>query len=99
MTLKKFNFSVIQKDNYSRCGLIKTHRGNIQTPTFMPVGTQATVKAAFIDDIIKVFPEYKEREFQGNLTSVVLTLPEGNEETVMPWLQKQGRKIYSALYQ
>ena len=45
MTLKKFNFSVINKDYYSRFGLIKTHRGNIQTPAFMPVGTQGSVKA------------------------------------------------------
>ena len=57
MTLKKFNFNVLQKDNYSRCGLIETHRGNIQTPAFMPVGTQATVKAVFIDDIIKTGSE------------------------------------------
>jgi len=57
MTLKKFNFNVIAKDNCSRCGLIKTHRGNIQTPAFMPVGTQATVKATFIDDIIKTGSE------------------------------------------
>ena len=57
MTLKKFTFNVIQKDDYSRCGLIETHRGNIQTPAFMPVGTQATVKATFIDDIIKTGSE------------------------------------------
>ena len=57
MTLKKFNFNVINKEDYSRCGLIETHRGNIQTPTFMPVGTQATVKATFIDDIIKTGSE------------------------------------------
>ena len=57
MTLKKFNFNVITKDKFSRCGLIETHRGDIQTPTFMPVGTQATVKAAFIDDIIKTGSE------------------------------------------
>ena len=57
MTLKKFNFNVLQKDNYSRCGLIGTHRGNIQTPAFMPVGTQATVKATFINDIIKTGSE------------------------------------------
>ena len=57
MTLKKFNFNVIQKDDYSRCGLIETHRGNIQTPAFMPVGTQATVKATFIDDVIKTGSE------------------------------------------
>ena len=52
MALKKFNFNVIEKKNFSRVGLIETHRGNIQTPAFMPVGTQATVKACLIDDII-----------------------------------------------
>ena len=57
MALKKFSFNVIEKDNYARCGLIKTHRGNINTPAFMPVGTQATIKAAFIDDIIKTGSE------------------------------------------
>ena len=57
MTLKKFNFNVVTKDKFSRSGLIETHRGNIQTPAFMPVGTQATVKAAFIDDIIKTGSE------------------------------------------
>ena len=57
MTLKKFNFNVIANDKYSRCGLIQTHRGDIQTPAFMPVGTQATVKATFIDDIIKTGSE------------------------------------------
>jgi queuine tRNA-ribosyltransferase len=57
MTLKKFNFNVLEKDNFSRCGLIETHRGNIKTPAFMPVGTQATVKAAFIDNVIKTGSE------------------------------------------
>ena len=52
MTLEKFDFNVIARDMFSRCGLVKTHRGNIQTPAFMPVGTQATVKSTFIDDII-----------------------------------------------
>ncbi len=53
MALKNFAFKVINNNNYARCGLIETHRGNIQTPTFMPVGTQATVKACTIDDIKK----------------------------------------------
>ena len=53
MALKNFSFNVIEKDNFARVGLIETHRGNIQTPAFMPVGTQATVKACLIDDIIK----------------------------------------------
>tara|TARA_B110000027_G_C16069393_1_gene278271 strand:- start:115 stop:1227 length:1113 start_codon:yes stop_codon:yes gene_type:complete len=57
MTLKNFKFNVIKKDNFSRIGLIETHRGNIQTPAFMPVGTQATVKACLIDDVIKTGSE------------------------------------------
>ena len=57
MTLKKFHFNVIANDKYSRCGLIQTHRGDIQTPAFMPVGTQATVKATFMNDIIKTGSE------------------------------------------
>tara|TARA_B100001175_G_scaffold204971_1_gene173991 strand:+ start:117 stop:1229 length:1113 start_codon:yes stop_codon:yes gene_type:complete len=57
MTLKNFKFNVIKKDNHSRTGLIETHRGNIKTPAFMPVGTQATVKACLIDDVIKTGSE------------------------------------------
>jgi len=57
MALKNFIFNVLEKDNFSRAGLIETHRGNIQTPAFMPVGTQATVKACLIDDVIKTGSE------------------------------------------
>ena len=57
MALKKFAFNVIEKDCHARAGLIETHRGNIQTPAFMPVGTQATVKACLIDDVIKTGSE------------------------------------------
>ena len=57
MALKNFAFNVLKKDKYARCGLIETHRGNIQTPAFMPVGTQATVKACKIEDIKKTGSE------------------------------------------
>ena len=57
MSLKDFAFNVLKTDNYARAGLIETHRGNIQTPAFMPVGTQATVKACKIDDIKKTGSE------------------------------------------
>jgi len=57
MALKDFKFNVIEHDKFARVGLIETHRGNIQTPAFMPVGTQATVKACLIDDIIKTGSE------------------------------------------
>ncbi len=53
MALKNFAFNVLKKDNFARCGIIETHRGIINTPAFMPVGTQATVKACTIDDIKK----------------------------------------------
>ena len=57
MALKKFAFKLLKENKYARCGLIKTHRGNIKTPAFMPVGTQATVKACTIDDIKKTGSE------------------------------------------
>ena len=57
MALKNFAFKVLHKDKFARTGLIETHRGNINTPTFMPVGTQATVKACTIDDIKKTGSE------------------------------------------
>ncbi len=52
MTLN-FSFSVLESDKNSRLGQIQTRRGNIDTPAFMPVGTQATVKGTFVEDIIK----------------------------------------------
>ena len=57
MALKKFAFNILKKDKFARCGLIETHRGIIRTPTFMPVGTQATVKACTMDDIKKTGSE------------------------------------------
>ena len=57
MALKNFAFKVLKNDNFARCGLIETHRGQIHTPTFMPVGTQATVKACKIEDIKKTGSE------------------------------------------
>ena len=57
MALSKFAFEILNVDDFARCGLIKTHRGNINTPAFMPVGTQATVKACTIEDIKKTGSE------------------------------------------
>ncbi len=57
MSLTKFSFKVLAEEKYARTGVINTHRGKIHTPAFMPVGTQATVKAAFINDIVKTGSE------------------------------------------
>ena len=40
-----FSFKVAATDGRARTGAIKTPRGEIRTPAFMPVGTAATVKA------------------------------------------------------
>ena len=53
MKKKEFSFSLISKFKNARLGIIKTPRGNINTPTFMPVGTLATVKGLFVEDLKK----------------------------------------------
>jgi queuine tRNA-ribosyltransferase len=39
------------KESNARAGLIQTAHGDIQTPIFMPVGTQATVKAVHFSEL------------------------------------------------
>lgn len=46
-TAKKFNFKLIATDGMARRGEITTPHGVVRTPAFMPVGTQATVKAMY----------------------------------------------------
>ena len=53
MLSKEFSFELITQDDKARLGKIHTSRGDIDTPTFMPVGTQGTVKGIFSDDILK----------------------------------------------
>ena len=53
MLSKEFAFELITQNDKARLGKIITPRGVIDTPTFMPVGTQGTVKGIFMDDILK----------------------------------------------
>ena len=53
MPTKEFSFELIAQNNKARLGKIITPRGIIDTPVFMPVGTQGTVKGIFTDDILK----------------------------------------------
>ena len=46
-----FDFKISQTSGRSRSGLIKTSRGNIETPIFMPVGTLGTVKSLTPEDL------------------------------------------------
>lgn len=45
------NFKVVGKDGNARAGVLKTPHGEIETPVFMPVGTQGTVKALTPEDL------------------------------------------------
>jgi queuine tRNA-ribosyltransferase len=48
-----FSFKLLANQGDARLGEISTPRGIIRTPAFMPVGTAATVKAMFPDDVKK----------------------------------------------
>ena len=52
--MKKFLFNLIATDGHSRRGEIFTPHGTVQTPAFMPVGTQGTVKAMYPDQVRKL---------------------------------------------
>ena len=53
MIQNQFSFELITQNGKARVGRINTLRGSIETPAFMPVGTQGTVKGIFVDDILK----------------------------------------------
>ena len=53
MLKNQFSFELITQDDKARLGKIYTPKGFIDTPAFMPVGTQGTVKGLFVDDIIE----------------------------------------------
>ena len=51
MSTDQFTFTVSKTDGAARTGEIRMPRGVIRTPAFMPVGTAATVKAMYPDQV------------------------------------------------
>ena len=49
--IKTFSFELNHTDGAARTGVMKTPRGDIRTPAFMPVGTAATVKAMMPESV------------------------------------------------
>ncbi len=49
--MKSISFNLLNESYGARLGKIKTSRGDIDTPAFMPVGTAGTVKAMYIDQV------------------------------------------------
>ena len=48
------HFQIISTENKARTGILKTAHGSINTPVFMPVGTQASVKSIDCADLINM---------------------------------------------
>jgi queuine tRNA-ribosyltransferase len=46
-----FPFDIQARDGKARTGVLRTPRGDIRTPAFMPVGTAGTVKALTVDQV------------------------------------------------
>lgn len=49
--MTEFRFDLINADGGARRGVVRTGRGDIQTPAFMPVGTVGTVKGLYLDQV------------------------------------------------
>ena len=49
-----FLFEVLAKEGEARAGRLVTPHGSIETPSFVAVGTQGTVKAVSVDDLRKI---------------------------------------------
>ena len=50
--MNAFSFRVLAEDGAARRGEISTPHGTVRTPAFMPVGTAATVKALYPDQVL-----------------------------------------------
>jgi queuine tRNA-ribosyltransferase len=61
---QSIDFQVNATDGEARSGLIKTRRGDIETPVFMPVGTAGTVKGIRFEELES--PELDARIILGN---------------------------------
>lgn len=49
--MAKFPFDIHATEGAARTGVLRTPRGDIRTPAFMPVGTAGTVKGVYMDQV------------------------------------------------
>ena len=64
LTRMAIDFEVIAREGEARAGLLRTRRGVIETPVFMPVGTAGTVKGIRFEELES--PELDARIILGN---------------------------------
>ena len=81
MSESNFAFELITQDEKARLGKITTSKGIIETPAFMPVGTQGTVKGIFPEDLKKslhnsqpkmIFPKSQPPIIPGNKRGIAI---------------------------
>ena len=67
--------------------------------TLRGLGAAVLASKAFLENpsVDFFFPKKKERVAKGHVTTVIIPHPGGSEETALPWLQRQGRKICRAV--
>ncbi|MFL6281773.1 MAG: tRNA guanosine(34) transglycosylase Tgt [Pyrinomonadaceae bacterium] len=51
MSVEALGWRVVAREGEARAGLLRTRRGTIETPVFMPVGTLGTVKGVRFDEL------------------------------------------------
>jgi ABC-type uncharacterized transport system substrate-binding protein len=51
VTSQALRFEIVAQDGEARAGFLRTRRGVIETPVFMPVGTAGTVKAVRFEEL------------------------------------------------
>ena len=73
MSKENFSFELITQNEKARLGKINTSRGDIDTPAFMPVGTLATVKGVFVEDLLNTGTQIILGNFDIGLDHLVLT--------------------------
>jgi queuine tRNA-ribosyltransferase len=64
MNEPSIEFEILAQDGAARAGILKTRRGDIETPVFMPVGTAGTVKGIRFEELES--PELDARIILGN---------------------------------
>ena len=63
----KVKYNLLHQDGRARYGTLETNYGTFETPMFMPVGTQATVKTLDYRELKEI---KKRHAATGNLSSV-----------------------------
>ena len=83
----RFAYTLLKSDGGARLGEIATPRGVIRTPAFMPVGTAATVKALYTDQLVAAGTDIVlvlGKDFTGLGSTATTGAPEAPTTTVSP---------------